>query len=93
MRRGLKRKLDKILDNFEEEPDPYQQGLGDFQSAARKRESMRIKNQVRDGFGYLCAFEHPDLACVFRIALDFVFEVINMNRITKVSTSKRTTMW
>lgn len=46
MRRGLKRKLDKILDNFEEEPDPYQQGLGDFQSAVRKRESMRIKNQV-----------------------------------------------
>jgi len=46
MRRGLKRKLDKILDNFEEEPDPYQQGLGDFQSLARKRESMRIKNQV-----------------------------------------------
>ena len=55
MRRGLKRKLDKILDNFEEEPDPYQQGLGDFQSAARKRESMRIKNQVRDGFGYFTA--------------------------------------
>lgn len=46
MRRGLKRKLDKILDNFEEEPDPYQQGLGDFQSLVRKRESMRIKNQV-----------------------------------------------
>jgi hypothetical protein len=47
MRRGLKRKLDKILDNFEEEPDAFQQGLGDFQSAARKRESMRIKNQVK----------------------------------------------
>ena len=56
MRRGLKRKLDKILDNFEEIPDPYEQGLGDFQSAARKRESMRIKNQVM-----------PILIGVFRI--------------------------
>jgi len=46
MRRGLKRKVDKILDNFEEEPDPYQQGLGDFQTMARKRESMRLKTQV-----------------------------------------------
>lgn len=47
MRRGLKRKVDKMLDNFEEEPDPYQQGLGDFQTMARKRESMRLKNQVK----------------------------------------------
>lgn len=57
MRRGLKRKLDKILDNFEEEPDPYQQGLGDFQSQARKRESMRIKNQVNISDGSTCTKE------------------------------------
>jgi hypothetical protein len=62
MRRGLKRKLDKILDNFEEIPDPYQQGLGDFQSAARKRESMRIKNQVR-----------PQKTQVFYSCRSFVF--------------------
>ena len=45
LKRGIKRKFPIELED-QSAPDDYQKGLSDFQSAARKRESMRIKNQV-----------------------------------------------
>ena len=45
LKRGIKRKFPLELED-QSAPDDYQKGLSDFQSAARKRESMRIKAQV-----------------------------------------------
>lgn len=45
LKRGIKRKFPQELED-QSAPDDYQKGLSDFQSAARKRESMRIKAQV-----------------------------------------------
>ena len=45
LKRGMKRKFPLELED-QSAPDDYQKGLSDFQSAARKRESMRIKASV-----------------------------------------------